>query len=73
MMEADVQRRFSGNYSGSGTTEHDGGRQHTRTKPAAEEQQKLEENAVEKQAEDDVENQIDEAKELQDQRTRFRW
>ena len=43
MMEADVQRRFSSNDSGSGTTEHDGSWQHTRTKFAAEEQQKLEE------------------------------
>ena len=40
---------------------------------AAEEQQKLEEKAVKNQAEDDVEGHVDEAKELQDQRTRFRW
>ena len=38
---------------------------------AAEEQQKLEEKAVKNQA--DVEGDVDEAKELQDQRTRFRW
>ena len=73
MMEADrCARRFSGNANGSGTTEHDGSWQHTRTKFAAEEHQKLEENAVEHQAEDEVESHVDEAKELQDQRTRFR-
>ena len=44
-----------------------------RTNFAAEEQQKLEETAVENQAEDEVENHVEEAKELQDQRTRFRW
>ena len=33
---------------------------------------KLEEKAVENQAEDEVESHVDEAKELQDQRTRFR-
>ena len=53
-MEADVQRCFSGNHSGSGTTEHDGIWQHTRTKFAAEEHQKLEEKAVENQAEDEA-------------------
>ena len=39
----------------------------------AEDQQKLEEKVVENQAEDEVESHVDEAKELQDQRTRFRW
>ena len=39
----------------------------------AEEQQKLEEKAVENQAEDEVERHADEAKEQQYQRTRFRW
>ena len=61
MMEADLQRRFSSNDSGSGTTEHDGSWQHTCTKFATEEQQKLVETAVENQAEDEVENHVDEA------------
>ena len=39
---------------------------------AAEELQKLEEKAVKNQAEDEFESHVDEAKELQDQRTRFR-
>ena len=65
MMEADVQMRFSGNDSGNGTTEHDGSWQHTRTNFAAEEQQKLEEKAVESQAEDEVENHVDEANKVQ--------
>ena len=73
MMEADAQGCFS-NDSGSGITEHDGSWQHTRTKFAAEEeQQKLEDKAVQNQAEDEVESHVDEAKELQNQRTRFRW
>ena len=38
--------------SGNGTTEHDGSWQHTRIKFAAEEQPKLEEKAVENQAEE---------------------
>ena len=37
------------------------------------EQQKLEETAVENQAEDEVENHVEEANEPQDQRRRFRW
>ena len=57
-------RCFSGNDSGSW-------RHHPHQ--FAEEQQKLEEKVVENQAEDEVESHVDEAKELQDQRTRFRW
>ena len=60
-----MQRRFSGNDSDIGTTEHVGSWQHTRTKFADEEQQKLEEKAVEVQAEDEVENHVDEAKKVQ--------
>ena len=40
---------------------------------AEEKQQKLEEKAVENQAEDEVESHVDEATELEDQRTRSRW
>ena len=40
---------------------------------AEEKQQTLEEKAVENQAEDEVESHADEATELQDERTRFRW
>ena len=40
---------------------------------AEEKQQKLEEKAVEDQTENEVENHVDDAMELQDQRTRFRW
>ena len=40
---------------------------------AEEKQQKLEERAVENQAEDEVESHVDGATELQDQRTRSRW
>ena len=52
MTKADAQGFFSGNHSGSGTTEHDGSWQHTRINFAAEEQPKLEEKAVENQAEE---------------------
>ena len=45
--------RFSGNDSGSGTAEHDGSRQHTRTKFAAVEQQKLEEKAAQQDGDED--------------------
>ena len=58
-------RRFSSNDSGSSTTEHDV-TWHSRTKFAAEEQQKLDEKAVGNQAENEVESHVDEAKELQD-------
>ena len=47
MTAAGVQRRFSGNDSGSGTTEHDGSWQHTRIKFAA----RSRETTVENQAE----------------------
>ena len=40
---------------------------------AEEKQQKLEDKAVENQTEDEVKSHVDEAMELQDQRTRFRW
>ena len=40
---------------------------------AEENQQKLEEKAVENQTEDEVESHVDEAMESQNQRTRFRW
>ena len=40
---------------------------------AEEKQQKLEEKAAEDQTENEVEYHVDEAMELQDQRTRFRW
>ena len=40
---------------------------------AEEKQQKLEEKAVENQAEDEVECHVDEVTELEDQRTRSRW
>ena len=40
---------------------------------AAEEQPNLEEKTVKNQAEDEVESHVDEAKELQDHQTRFRW
>ena len=63
MMEADVQGVSRTTTVAAGSTP-----QH-----CAEQQQKLGEKAVENQAEDEVESNVDEAKELQDQRTRFRW
>ena len=62
MMEADVQGVSQATTVAVGST----------PRQFAEEQQKLEEKAVENQAEDEVESHVDEAKELQDQRTRFR-
>ena len=63
MLEADAQGVSQATTVAVGSTPHQ----------FAEEQQKLEEKAVENQAEDEVESHVDEAKELQDQRTRFRW
>ena len=63
MMEADVQGVSQATTVAVGSTPHQ----------FAEEQQKLEEKAVENQAEDEVESHVDEAKQRQDQRTRFRW
>ena len=63
MMEADVQGVSQASTVAVGTSPHQ----------FAEEQQKLEEKAVENQAEDEVESHVDEAKELQDQRTRYGW
>ena len=63
MMEAEVQGVFQATTVAVGGTPHQ----------FAEDQQKLEEKVVENQAEDEVESHVDEAKELQDQRTRFRW
>ena len=62
-MEADVQGVSHATTVAVGSTPHQ----------FAEEQQKLEERAVENQGEDEVESHVDEAKQRQDQRTRFRW
>ena len=63
MLEADAQGVSQATTVAVGSTPHQ----------FAEEQQKLEEKAVENQAEDEVESHVEEAKELQDQRTRFKW
>ena len=63
MLEADAQGVSQATTVAVGSTPHQ----------FAEEQQKLEEKAVENQAEDEVESHVEEAKEVQDQRTRFKW
>ena len=62
MMESDVQGVSQATTVAVGSSSYQ----------FSEDQWKLEEKAVENQAEDEVESHVDEAKELQDQRTRFR-